>query len=90
MQSTIGRKRVERFVDARTSGSRAGNGRQNEEPGNPKRTLARTQSRIVASVETSPKLNYKRDTKVALRGNPRGVSSNHVCKQAFGDASTET
>jgi len=28
----------------------------------------------------------KRNTKVALRGNPRGVSSNHVFQRAFGDA----
>ena len=53
-------------------------GRWNEEPGNPERIPARTQQRIVASVETSPKLG-KRDTKVALRGLiPRGVSSDHV------------
>ena len=28
----------------------------------------------------------KRNTKVALRGNPRGVSSHHVLRRAFGDA----
>ena len=28
----------------------------------------------------------KRNTRVALRGNPRGVSSHHVFQRAFGDA----
>ena len=50
----------------------------------------RTQQRIVALPETSPELNYKRDTKLRYVDNPRGVSSNHVCKQAFGDASGKT
>ena len=31
-------------------------GRRNEEPGNPERIPARTQQRIIAPVETSPKL----------------------------------
>ena len=58
--------------------------------GNLTRAAYATQ-RIVASRETSPKFgNYKRDTKVALRGQLRGVSSDHVCNRAFGDASLET
>jgi len=63
---------------------------QSEEPGNPKRIPARTQQRI----ELAGKLRQsktKRDTKVALRGQvPRGVSSDHVLSQAFGDAFPET
>ena len=51
--------------------NRAGNGRQTEELGSPERTPARTQQRIIAIVETSPKLG-KRDTKL------RYVGKSHV------------
>ena len=39
-----------------------------------------------ACVEIAKFQAVKRSTKVALRGYPRGVSSNHVLLRAFGDA----
>ena len=56
MQPTIGRKRIGRCVDARTSESRVGSERRNEGSGNPKRTPARTQQRMTLFKEIA---NFK-------------------------------
>ena len=59
--------------------------------GIPPGTAMRTRQRIIALVETSPKLtNRKRNTKSRYVVQPRGVSSFHVFYWAFGDASTKT
>ena len=77
MQPTIGRKRVERYVDARTSGSRSdramerGAGKSQKDPG----TYAIAYDALNRNRQFQVR---KRSTKVALRGNPRGVSSHHV------------
>ena len=67
------------------NGQLARSGARTEEPGSPERIPARTQQRIVATMKTSPKLDKAR-YEVALRGQPRGVSSHHVLSKAFGDA----
>ena len=85
-------------MDARTSGSRAdramerGAGKSQKDPGQSSVTRKReggqrTQSRMTLFKEIAKFQVAKRSTKVALRGNPRGVSSNHVLLWAFGDAS---
>ena len=62
-----------------------------EELGKPERPPATYATAYRALSKTSPKLNYRHDTKVALRGQvPRGVSSDHVCNRAFGDAFDRT
>ena len=54
--------------------------------GNLTRATYATQ-RIVCYSENFAKVEIKkRDTRVALRGYPRGVSSHHVFYRAFGDA----
>ncbi len=65
---------------------RAAHAAPSEEPGNPKRIPARTQQRMTLVVK-SPISSRKAEYEVALRGQvPRGVSSNHVLRRAFGDA----
>ena len=45
---------------------------------------------VSSLIENFAKVMSKRDTKVALRGQPRGVSSDHVYSRAFGDAFYQT
>ena len=50
----------------------------------------RTQQRIHALTETSPKYKDRAVYEVALRVQSRGVSSHNVLSRAFGDASVRT
>ena len=64
---------------------------QAEEPENPERTPATYATAYDALNRNRQFQVVKRNTKVALRGQvPRGVSSDHVCNRAFGDAFDRT
>ena len=90
MQPTIGLKRIERFVDARTLRSRAdraterGAGKSQKDPG----TYAN--QRVTLCRELRQRFKAKRNTVIALRGNPRGVLHHSCLAKAFGDASYKT
>ena len=86
-------------AEGRTSESHAGNvvergaGKSQKDPGKSSAAAQAAKGETYATAyrmldgKLRQSCTVKRlDTKVALRGNPRGVSSHHVFSRAFGDA----
>ena len=84
-------------ADGRTLESRAdkaverGAGKSQKDPGTSSAAAQAAKGDTYATAydaydEIAKFLVLKRSAKVALRGNPRGVSSNHVITRALGDA----